>query len=97
MLATDPLWGPATQYLQSYMELVRNNSDGWPYWSSGTKPAGTLGKMVYDAMGARRGFTHGYVKPSQAEVRKAMMRIQRFVNSNKHFKAAGVKPPTMPF
>ena len=89
ILGDDPLMGGAARFLKSYMELVDDNSDGWPYWRAGTKCADTLSQMLHDAMGAKRGFTYKYVAPTKEEVVRAVGKIKGFIKRNQHLKTCG--------
>ena len=96
LLRDDPLLGPAARYLAEFRDLINENSDGWAYWSYGTKCADELCKLISAAVTAKYGHTWGYVRPTAADVRKAMMRIQRSVKTNKYLKPKGVQPPVLP-
>lgn len=84
--------GPAARYLQAYRDLIDEVSDGWPYWTFGTKRAGKLCEILSAAARAR--FSPGYVPPSIAEVKAAIRPIQRFMKTHKAF--AGKDPIPFP-
>ena len=89
LLGNDPLMGGAAKFLVSYMELIDNNSDGWPYWRKGTKCADTLSQILHDAIGAKRGFTNKYVAPTKKDIANAVGKIKKFIKTNKHLKTCG--------
>lgn len=43
--------GPATRFLEAYMEEVDAHSDGWPYWSAPVKAAKQLMQMIQNPDG----------------------------------------------
>lgn len=94
LLATDPVMGPAAKYLYDYKELINENSDGWPYWLAGRKCSDDLASLVDGAMKqARYGREGNYVAPTQAQVDKAIRKIDRFVSGCQSLRDRGVKAP----
>lgn len=98
LLRHKPVYGPAAIYLQDYMYLVNENSDGWPYWSAGSKAADSLSAIVQEGMHLLRpwgAYRDTKATATEADVKKAVARIKRFVSGNKYLKAANVKAPEL--
>ena len=51
ILADTPL-EPYARYLAAWRDFVNSNSDGWPYWSGGSKPASSLMEVLSTAVNA---------------------------------------------
>lgn len=95
VFAQDPVLGPASRYLSDYRHLINRNSDGWPYWSAGTRPAGTLCEILSAAMTNRYRQDPRYVRPTLDDVKKAVRRIKSFVTRNKYMQSASVSAPVL--
>lgn len=87
----NPVLAPAARYLDAFRELIDDNSDGWAYWSYGTKCANDLCKILYDARGQFYGSTRYYVPPTAEQVKKAVQKIRTFVLRCKQLE--GIQPP----
>ena len=61
--------GPAVRTLSNYRNVINRNSDGWPYWSGGTKPASKLTELLEAAVAHRRqSWDPDYVEPTLKDV-----------------------------
>jgi hypothetical protein len=91
----DPVLGPATKYLDDYRELIDNVSDGWPYWSYGTKCAHTLMELIHKA--DEQQYHHlrdpDYKAPTYKDVQKACKKIETFVRNERQLQ--GQKAPVL--
>ena len=67
----------AALFLQAFKELINDISDGWPYWSYGTKCSSDLQKIVSDAQWPVNQIGDGCSTP--AEVRKACLKVSTFL------------------
>jgi len=91
----DPVLGPAAKFLPDYRDLVDSLSDGWPYWSAGTKCASDLESLLHEAMGERYSHEPDYMPPTRADVEMAARKIALFIGRNKYMREAGAKPPVL--
>lgn len=76
-----PVLGPATRFLESYMQEVNSHSDGWPYWSPPVRAAAKLMALI------KRG------EATKAELTKALSPIKSFMT--RRGLAAGMKMPSI--
>lgn len=69
------------QYLSDWRDTVNNNSDGWPYWSAGSRAGDKLGALVKKAMDFHLGRSEN--TPSEAEFMKALTPIKSAATKHK--------------
>lgn len=93
MFHGDPILGPASRYLSDYRDIVNGHSDGWPYWSSGTKPAETLCDLLYKARMNRFRQDPSFTAPTVGDVQKGMQRIKRFITMRNNKRNDGLPYP----
>jgi hypothetical protein len=88
--ARDPVLGPAAGYLKGYQELIDSISDGWPYWSYGTRCASDLSELLKKAHDQKYAhWNDPEFKPTRADVEKAVKPIARFIRGKKMQEAIG--------
>ena len=68
---------PAALYLKSFMELINEISDGWAYWSYGTRCSADLQSIVH--LGTIPCNRYAGTCVTQREVTKACKKIQAFL------------------
>ena len=68
---------PAALYLQSFMNLIDSISDGWAYWSYGTRCSADLQDIVHK--GTIPCNRYADVCATKAEVTKSCKKIQSFL------------------
>lgn len=68
------------KYLSDWRDTINQNSDGWPYWSAGTRPAGKLQDLVAQLMNSIRG--RG-VAPSTKDLDRSLTPIKSFATRQK--------------
>lgn len=56
------------EFLRSFMHLIDSISDGWAYWSYGTKCSSDLQSLVQTPPIVQRGVTEAQVKAAQRKV-----------------------------
>jgi hypothetical protein len=71
-----PEFLPYVKYLSDWRDIINRNSDGWPYWSAGTRPSGTLQELVTKLMNSIQG--RGGGGPSAREFDKSLTPIKSF-------------------
>ena len=67
--------GPASEYLLAFCELINNISDGWAYWSYGTKCSEDLQKIVNEGKWSASQMPG----PKLKDVQDACRKIQTFL------------------
>lgn len=72
-----PEFLPYAKFLSDWRDIINQNSDGWPYWSAGTRPSGALQELVAKLVDSIRG-ARGTVAPSAREFVKALTPIKSF-------------------
>lgn len=82
-LRDTPVYGPAALYLQDYKDLINSMSDGWSYWSYGTKCAKDLEAIVQEGMHVRQPYgaywdTVATATATVTDVKKAARKIETF-------------------
>ena len=77
LIGNHPTLQPAATYLLSFLHLINEISDGWPYWTYGTKCSHDLQTIVHNGTIPCNQYDHACVKP--AEVSKACKKIQTFL------------------
>ena len=87
----NPVLAPAARYLNDFRELIDNNSDGWAYWSYGTKCANDLCNILAAARLQYYRNSRDYVPPTAEQVKKAVQKIRTFVLRCKQLD--GIQPP----
>lgn len=94
LLRHTPVYGPAAIFLQDFKDLINSISDGWHYWSYGTKCAQDLEKIVQEGahilrpFGAYRDTT---ATATEADVKKATKKIQTFLKRCKQTQSPDVQ------
>ncbi len=71
-----PIIGEATELLRKFVDLVNENSDGWPYWSAGPKAAKKLMELIQSQ--DIRGRSVAPPKLTEADLKKAVTPIKSF-------------------
>jgi hypothetical protein len=72
-----PEYAPYARYLSDWRHTVNANSDGWPYWSGGSRCANTLSALLTRVRDAGRGWSReNQPLPTHAEFRKALSPIK---------------------
>lgn len=71
-----PEFLPYVKYLSDWRDVINQNSDGWPYWSAGTRPAGTLQELISKLVEST--YRSGVAAPSEKEFQKALVPIKSF-------------------
>lgn len=66
------------------MQAINNQSDGWPYWTAGSKSSENLQKLLHTA-GNLNHDTHGEI--TAAQLRKAITPIRTMVTRQKKIQA----------
>ena len=56
------------EFLRAFMRLIDSISDGWPYWSYGTKCSNDLQQLLQTPPIAQRDVTEAQVKAAQRKV-----------------------------
>lgn len=93
--SANPVLGPAARFLKAYQETIDSVSDGWPYWSAGTRPAGDLCKLLADAQLAN--LRHDGIDATAADVAKAIRRVRAFMTRRADvFKGARISDDPQP-
>jgi hypothetical protein len=75
-----PVFLPYVKFLSDWRDIVNQNSDGWAYWSAGTRPAAKLEDLVAQLM---NNITGRGVAPSAREFERALIPIKRFATLKK--------------
>lgn len=65
-----PEFLPYVKFLERWKEVVNSNTDGWPYWAGGARPAKQLMSLVHEVVANIR---HSSAPlPTHPQFRKAM-------------------------
>jgi len=76
-----PEFLPYVKYLSDWRDIINQNSDGWPYWSAGTRPSGALQELVTKLVNSIQ--SRGSVAPSAREFEKSLTPIKSFATRKK--------------
>lgn len=76
-----PRFLPYVKYLSDWRDIINQNSDGWPYWTAGTRPASRLQELISAIMSKIRG--RGAAEPSIRELDRALTPIKSFATRKK--------------
>lgn len=70
-----PEYKPYADYLAQWIEIVNDNSDGWPYWKAAGQSAKKLMDLLQIVVGSiRRGTSEGL--PDEQEFKRALAPIK---------------------
>ena len=69
------------KYLSDWRDIINQNSDGWAYWSAGTRPASNLEDLISKLMHSISG--RNVEEPSVKEFYKALTPIKSFATRHK--------------
>lgn len=69
----NPVYADAARFLQSFRDLIASISDGWAYWSYGTKCSNDLQTIVEDGKWPARRKPNAVVKPEIANAKKKIL------------------------
>lgn len=80
-----PRFYPYARYLSDWRDIVNRNSDGWPYWSGGSRPARKLMELLDQTVRALRGWPadRGATLPDEKDLRKALAPIKACATRHK--------------
>lgn len=98
VLRHKPIYGPAAVYLQDFKDLINSISDGWCYWSYGTKCAQSLQAIVQEGIHLERpwgAYADTIATATAADVVKAAAKIKRFLNTCKQTKGRNLPIPVL--
>lgn len=73
-----PRFLPYAKYLSDWRDIINQNSDGWAYWSAGTRPAGKLQELLSAIISNIRGNVRGrnVPEPSVRDLDRALTPIK---------------------
>jgi hypothetical protein len=75
-----PEYLPYVKYLSDWRETINRNSDGWPYWTAGTRCASKLMELTSQLMNALR--DRG-TRPTVKEFAKALPSVKSCATRHK--------------
>jgi hypothetical protein len=76
-----PRFLPYAKYLSDWRDIINQNSDGWAYWSAGTRPAGKLQELLSAIISNIRG--RNVPEPSVKELDRALVPIKSIATRKK--------------
>jgi hypothetical protein len=81
--AGKPIIGEATALLARFVELIDDNSDGWPYWSKGPKAAKKLMELIQSQDVRGRAWDDPCPKLTEDDLKQAVRPIKAFCTRHK--------------
>jgi hypothetical protein len=90
--ATDPILGPAAQFLYAFKNEVNAHSDGWCYWKAPAHAAAKLQDLLHKHLRAT-GAWPPLPEPTEADVRRTLAPIKSFMTRRGN--AAGMRLPVL--
>jgi hypothetical protein len=79
-----PEYLPYIKYLSDWRDTINSNSDGWPYWTAGTRCASKLMELVAQLMSSIRGYGGREVsRPEIKELAKSLTSIKSCATRHK--------------